>query len=499
MYRKFNLKRKNAGSDFQSALEAANTRLSETAVMCKFALLKLTPPSKSSSQYAPYYGKAILLNEDDTTFKVTESKSNKKVKKEAPEANDLDNLEASNNDVEMTDGKVQEVVPMPESVTIKSAESFNISIFNAEMISTVQKPVIVSAGVSAEFYNGKVQFNCRHPKVESGEKFLTKEFFSQKLLDLPISKHPLPERFPLPKKIVVYDDDGKKKLVDEKVYVNFVLPWNSSNPFYKETYVEIDEDELVPDRWVWIDSKNKLNNKPGINTISSSGTTMNNFKLVYVTEDKKRIDFSCGYNPDVFKCFGVTSLDIFKKVGDRLMFACKEAFILGYSERSRVMSIEFNIAKINAKDNDGNKLHVTEGFITAMEVNMAKSVESFGIKIEPDYVEKIMQDYTYETPVDAPPHPMNSSALSSVTAGKDCVINLFEMDLIYVSRLFKALKDDEGNFKPHVSFWGVYKDDKMYEMEGTMEERSEKITKEEKVPDLLYCRVDALPKEGDDN
>lgn len=344
----------------------------------------------------------------------------------------------------------------PKGTVVNGGDEFSVTTYD-KAAGTLDSGILANLAMTTDWYDNRYTFSAGSVIIDNKmsnalcDRVYNDMVVNTKLAEIPTTENMSEEDFP--------------SETDEKYMSrSFIVPLSVDNSKFANVEIQLDEDDSGRFFCKQKDSDEQL---VGVNMVVGDKTA-NMFKVVYSPkdEDEPKIMMSLAYVPETWKCFGITDLDIWQKVGHRFVFNAMEWYAYGYTQLTRLNGIIANKDGGTGGDDDEPFLFST-GFVTKMAVNLKNTIRRVGVPLSIEYVtENFGEDSDYDREHEVEGHPINGGYRISIKRNKPFITNITELSTIQVESFFKDYNKcvkEKGPDKFNVEFYGVFQSDDVYE------------------------------------
>lgn len=353
----------------------------------------------------------------------------------------------------------------PKGTVVNGGDEFSVTTYD-KAAGTLDSGTLANLAMTTDWYNERFTFSAGSVIVDNKmsnalcDKVYNDMVINTKMAEIPTAANMSEADFP--------------EETDEKwMSRSFIVPLSVDNSKFANVEIQVDEEDTGRFFCKVKDSDAQL---VGVNMVVGDKTA-NMFKVVYSPkdEDEPKIMMSLAYVPETWRCFGITDLDVWQKVGHRFMFNAAEWYAYGYTQLTRLNGIIANKNPDGGDDED--PFEYSTGFVTKMATNLKATIQRVGVPLSVEYImENYGEDSDYDREHEVENHPTNTGFRINIKRNKAFITNLTELSTIQVEAFFKdytkCLKD-KGPDKFNVQFYGVFQSDDVYEFAADDEESRE--------------------------
>lgn len=420
------------------------------------ALIKNVTEGKTSKGTSYFRISAICMAKGDTFIKVRPPKKDMGAKK--PNTEGADAVPNAPMDPPDEDRK---------GTTIKPGEQFMATAYD-RVAGGLEQGSLVKLAVTTDWYidhftfqTSKIMIDDRNSNVLS-RKVYDSCVVGTSLAQIPTKDNFSPDDFPLG--------------TDEKYITrSFITPLSMGVGTELFSNVEIQLDPHDKNR-LFTRKRDDPSRFIGLNYDVGGDNPANMMKVVYTlnNESSSKIVMSYAYMPDIWACFGVSSVDQWQEVAGRLVFYAVDWLVYGYSQHHKIMAIKANMDGGGAIfDEDGaasdDHFQYSTGFLTKMAVNMKDTVRACGIPLSVNFISaNYGPDSDYENDIEVNNHPLNHGWKVLLKRNKSFCFNLTDMTADQVAAFLKEYAKLEDGAASSIKFYGIYsvESDAPYEIDA---------------------------------
>lgn len=343
----------------------------------------------------------------------------------------------------------------PKGAIINGGDEVSVTTYD-KSAGTLESGTLVNLAMTTEWYNERFTFSAGSVFVDTKmsnalcDKVYNEMVMNTKMSEIPTASNMSESDFP---------DETDEKYMSR----SFIVPLSSDNGKFANVEIQVDEEDTGRFFCKVKDSDAQL---VGINMVVGDKTA-NMFKVVYSPkgEGNPKVMMSLAYVPDTWRCFGITDIDIWQKIGHRFIFNAVEWYAYGYTQLTRLNGILANKTHDGCDDDD--PFEYSTGFVTKMAVNLKSTIQRIGVPLSIEYVNgNYGEDSTYDREQEIENHPINNGFRINIKRNKPFITNLTELSTIQVESFFKDFfkcVKEKGADKFGIQFYGVFHSDDVYE------------------------------------
>lgn len=413
------------------------------------ALIKNITSDKTKTGNNPgtvYYRLKVVCMNREPTFVRVKAKKNKNADGETDTKRQRTEYEDSG---EEEDRKFKGTV-------IKSGDEFSVTTYD-KVAGNLDSGIIANLALTAEWYDNRYTFSAGSVIIDNKmSNALCDRVYNDLVVNTKLAEIPTTEN--------MSKDDFSNETDEKYMSRSFIVPLSVDNCKFANVEIQLDESDLGR---FFCKQKDSDEQSVGVNTIIGDKTA-NMFKVVYSPKDgnEAKIMMSFAYAPETWRCFGITDLDIWQKVGHRFVFNAIEWYAYGYTQLTRLNGIIANKDGGGGGDDEDPFLFST-GFVTKMAVNLKNTIRRVGVPLSIKYVtENFGADSDYDREHEIESHPINTGFRINIKRNKPFITNVTELSTTQVEFFFKDYNKflkENGSDKFNIEFYGVFQSDEVYE------------------------------------
>lgn len=441
----------------------------------------------TTKKNTPYWRVSVFCMSKEPVF------IQRRAKKKDGDENDKKKQKTEGGDDGSGEGAMEVVDGMediPKGTTIKPGEQFMCTTYD-RAIANLDQGHLVKLALTTDWYIDHFTFQASRVLVDDKHvNALTRKVYEKCVTGTALAE--------IPTKYNFSPDDFPPGTDEKYISRTFILPLSMGlgTDLYNNVEIQIDPRDKTRFHCLM---KQDPNQYIGVNHDIGADTPANMLKVVYTlnNEFNTKVMMTLAYKPDVWKCFGMQSIDEWKNVGGRMLFYAVDWLVYGYSQHSKIMAIKDNMEGSDDifDDDDGTEeekeqfLYST-AFVAKMNVNMPDTIRACGIPLSFDYIEKHYGGESgYESEKEYPNHPFNVNWRLPMRRGKSFIITLTDMSTEQLISFFKEYKAIDPK-KNTIEFYGIFSvdSDEPYEIQTkTPEEREEQLIAKGFKPVMVYA------------
>lgn len=370
-----------------------------------------------------------------------------------------------------------------KGTTVTAGDEFLVTTYDPSA-GSLTGGVMVKLALTADLYKGRSTFQAGKVMVEKNSNILCDKNYDACVADTKLGEIPTIHN--------MSEEDFPEGTIDKFMNRTFILPLSVENSKFSNVELQV-EDETSR---FFCKIQGLKTEFVGLST-QDGDMTLNMFKAVYTPKEEgmPKTMMTFAYKPKMtegerpvlinpWDCFGFANQELWDATGFRFLFNAKEWYVYGFSnlrQLERIMAVKDN----DEPTDEEEPFEYSTGFITRMSVNLKDTVKTIGIPLSTGFIEQHFgSDSDYSSELEFETHPLNSGWKVSVKRNKPFLVNFTDLSADQTEQFLKEAKKSGCNVK----YYGIFKDDKAYEMVAeTPEEREDKLLNEEMKPDVVFA------------
>lgn len=404
--------------------------------------------------------------------------------------------------------------PPADHTVIQPGDEFACNCFDPAFVPSMKATDVLALSVLANWHEGRWTFKAQKAfyKTDCFDA-LTPSVFRKSIVSSGLAEVPTRETF------------GNVEF-GTRAYQYFILPLTNECNRFKDICICSISSDTEPTNLCL--TSGELEPIVGVNCENGDGKSVNRMVVAYEPVEKSKPNVAMSFNflyptntateGSIFEVFGVADLELWRKVGARMILNASEWFAYGYSDYSRIMSMRENMSyrpgsedatagdyalaaaaelaeaaaeayvqtpppsPTAASDDESTpKTLQTTGLVLRMNLNLPQTVARAGVKLSLDFVTNFFNDYTFGFDRIPTRKTLNTGYRARLKT-RGCVINLSELaDGERSSMLGGALKEFD--------FYGVFPSevDEPSQFEGEQPALEEMLLEKEIKPAVIFA------------